>query len=161
ILLLADLIRAHGFGASDVARIDVAMASHSVEHGASIAMPSDAMGAQVSLAFSLGLRLVTGRSDLSAYADPAMWRDERIARVARVVHVEKDDARFAGASDRGCRVRVALADGRVLETHEDFPKGQPENALSRAELEEKFRSLASAVVTRETAERVLGLVDRL
>ena len=161
ILQLAELIREHRIGAGDVTRIDVAMATHSIEHGASIAAPTDAMSAQVSLAFSLALRLVRGSNDLSLYADPAMWRDPEIARVSGLVHAERDDARFAGGNDRGCHLRVALRDGRTLEKHEEFPKGQPENPLTRAELEDKFRALASPVVGPDPTERVVQMVERL
>ena len=160
ILQLAELIREHGFRAEDVARIDVSLATHSVEHGASIAAPRDAMGAQVSLAFSLAIRLIKGSNDLSLYADPTLWQHEDVARVSRTVHA-RHDPRFDGANDRGCHLTVTLRDGRTLEKHEEFPKGQPENPLTPAELEEKFRRLAGAVIPRgavdEVVQRVLAL----
>ena len=162
ILQLAALMDEHGITADDVARIDVSLATHSVEHGASIASPKDAMGAQVSLAFSLAIRLIKGSNDLSLYADPALWEDEAVARVSRTVHA-RHDARFDGGNDRGCDLTVTLRDGRTLEKHEEFPKGQPENPLTPAELEEKFRRLAGAVIPRravdDVVQRVLALDD--
>src|SRR6185436_15179227 len=64
IFQLAEIIEERKITADDVEWIDVWMATHSIEHGASIASPKDAIGAQVSLAFSLAIRLLKGSNDL-------------------------------------------------------------------------------------------------
>ncbi len=158
---IVEVIRDHAITPDDVERIDVWMATHSIEHGASISEPKDAMGAQVSLAFSLALRIVKGSNDMSLYADPAMWRDDAVLRVSRTVHAHNDDVRFVGANDRGCHMTVKLRDGRIIEKHEEFPKGQPENALTHAELVAKFRLLARPVIGDHQAEQIIGFVERL
>jgi len=161
IFQLEEAIAEHKISADDIERIDVWMATHSIEHGASISEPKDAMGAQVSLAFSLALRLLRGSNDLSLYADPKMWSDPDVLRVSRLVHAHNDDARFSGANDRGCHMTITLRDGRTIEKHEEYPKGQPENALSHAELEAKFRRLAGAVISQRAVDEVLTTVSVL
>jgi 2-methylcitrate dehydratase PrpD len=161
IFQLEEIIKEQRITADVIESIDVWMATHSIEHGASIAVPKDAMGAQVSLAFSLALRLLKGSNDLSLYADPALWRDPEIARVASAVHAHNDDTRFTGANDRGCHMTVKLRDGRTFERHEEYPKGQPENPLTHDELEEKFRRLAGSVIPRRAVEEVVRLTKAL
>ena len=56
-------------------------------------------------------------------------------------------------------VRVTLGDGRTIEAAQDRPKGDPENPLTPAELEEKFRSLATAGGI--AAPRIDALLDWL
>jgi len=147
--------------AGDIERIDVWMATHSIEHGASIAEPKDAMGAQVSLAFSLAIRLLRGSNDLSLYADAAMWHDPDVLRLIRTVHAHNDDTRFVGANDRGCHMTITLKGGRKIEKHEEYPKGQPENALTHAELVAKFRRLAGTVLKDHQMEQVVARVESL
>ena len=161
IFQLEEIVKERGITADDVEWIDVWMATHSIEHGASISVPKDAMGAQVSLAFSLAIRLLKGSNDLSLYADPALWRDPDVARVCRTVRAHNDDTRFVGANDRGCHMTVTLRDGRTIEKHEEYPKGQPENALTHDEIKDKFRRLAGAVVPRRAVDEVLRIVNRL
>ncbi len=161
IFQLEEIVKEHGVTADDIEWIDVWMATHSIEHGASISVPKDAMGAQVSLAFSLAIRLLKGSNDLSLYADPALWRDPEVARVCRTVRAHNDDTRFVGANDRGCHMTVSLRDGRTIEKHEEYPKGQPENALTHEEIKDKFRRLAGAVIPRRAVDEVLRMVNRL
>jgi 2-methylcitrate dehydratase PrpD len=160
IALLVAIIREHHITADDVERIDVGLATHSVEHGASIAAPRDAMGAQVSLAFSLAIRLLKGSNDLSLYADPAMWSDPDVLRVLSRVHAHRDD-HFAGGNDRGCSMTVKLRDGRTIERTEEFAKGQPENPLTRDELVEKFGRLAGAVIPKSAVGELVRMIDGL
>jgi len=56
---------------------------------------------------------------------------------------------------------VALRDGQVIEKHEEFPKGQPENALTHAEIVAKFQLLARPVIGDHQTEQVIAFVERL
>ena len=59
------------------------------------------------------------------------------------------------------RMEIRLSDGNVLSGGSDFPRGNPENPASTAELEEKFLSLVAPAFGVQTSERWLRLVDRL
>jgi len=157
---LVAIVHEHGITADDIERIDVALATHSVEHGASITAPRDAMGAQVSLAFSLAIRLLKGSNDLALYADPVLWSDGEVLRVLERVHAHRD-AHFSGGNDRGCRMTVTLRDGRTIEKSEEYAKGQPENPLTRDELVEKFERLAGAVIPARAVAEVVRMCDAL
>ena len=54
------------------------------------------------------------------------------------------------------RLTVTLRDGTVITRSADFPRGNPENPVSTAELEEKFLSLVGPVFGPVIAHRALG-----
>jgi 2-methylcitrate dehydratase PrpD len=56
------------------------------------------------------------------------------------------------------RVSVTLDDETVLGGAEDYPRGNPENPVSTALLEEKFTSLVSSRAGPDVARRALDAV---
>ena len=54
-----------------------------------------------------------------------------------------------------------LNDGRVLQAHVDYPKGDPENPASDEEIIAKFNSLAEPYVERDKREKIVEAVMRL
>lgn len=65
---------------------------------------------------------------------------------------------------RAARMRIAIADGRVLEHAARYRKGDPEAPLSDAELNDKFDELVAPVIGREPAARLrekLWQLDRI
>ena len=58
-------------------------------------------------------------------------------------------------------VEVLTTDGRTFSTRLDFPKGDPRNPLTDAEIEAKFRALAAPVITEEASGRLMDAVWNL
>ena len=56
---------------------------------------------------------------------------------------------------------VKTADGRSLRAELEFPKGDPENALSWDELKDKFRGLTSPLMASGQQEEIIAAVDSL
>ena len=157
---MARLMKDHHLTAGNVQAIDVFVTPRTVLHGGSIYEPADVLGAQFSIPFSLGLRLVKGRNELRDYMDPGMWRDPQILGVAKKV-VTKGDDRFVGPNVRGARLVATLTDGRVVETEVPYAKGEKENPITREEMAVKFRSLASMALGSERIDRIASLVDKI
>ena len=59
------------------------------------------------------------------------------------------------------RTTVTLTDGRVLSQEVDHPKGDPENPLTRAELEEKFKQLVAGTSYHGLATTLIERVNQL
>ncbi|MCW5853182.1 MAG: MmgE/PrpD family protein [Anaerolineae bacterium] len=59
------------------------------------------------------------------------------------------------------RLTLRLADGQVVSGGSDYPRGNPENPVSTAALEDKFRALVTPRLGADMAERALALVHRL
>jgi 2-methylcitrate dehydratase PrpD len=58
----------------------VGLIDWAVQHGASVTRPTDAISAQFSLAFSVGLLLTRGRNLPQDYLNPRLWTDPEILR---------------------------------------------------------------------------------
>jgi len=59
------------------------------------------------------------------------------------------------------RLTLTLADGMVLHGGSDYPRGNPENPVATAGLEEKFRSLVTPRYAGTLAERCIAFVKEL
>ena len=59
------------------------------------------------------------------------------------------------------RVRVSLRNGQTVTAEVDNPKGDPENPLTRAEAEAKFRGMLAGTPFAARAEALIQLVEGL
>ena len=159
--LLSELVQSHDFKAGDVERIDVGCrAEHSLTHVGAIYEPQDVLGAQFSMPVSLAIRVVKRSNDLKLYTDPSVWRDPEVLGLAHRVYLHADP-RLKGAKGLGVHLKVTLKDGRILEKEEKFQKGNLQNPLTQGELTDKYRRLASSVLSHERTEKVISAVRRL
>jgi 2-methylcitrate dehydratase len=58
-------------------------------------------------------------------------------------------------------VNITTADGRTLSKQLDYPKGDPRNPLSDAEIEEKFRALADGVLSAKGQDKLIDAIWNL
>jgi 2-methylcitrate dehydratase len=58
-------------------------------------------------------------------------------------------------------VNLSTKDGRSFSEQLDYPKGDPRNPLSDAEIEEKFRALAEGVLSRKAQDKLIGAIWNL
>lgn len=122
--------------------------------------PPNYFASKYSLPHAAAVLVVRGSTGHSAIDDSAL-SDPDIAALRQRVHVTEDPAMSAVAPRlRPARVTVTLKDGRqgthACESHQgDFNQPYPESAIR-----DKFRELASAVLTPEGVTRVEAAVDR-
>jgi len=98
--------------------------------------------AKLSTPYTVALAIVKGSA---GYADfnEANLDDDNIKLLTRKVSVVEDEnLTEQSPAVRGAKVTIYMKDGRAYETPCLFPKGEPENPLTEAELETKFRGLA-------------------
>src|SRR5467141_2112595 len=58
-------------------------------------------------------------------------------------------------------VNITTTDGRKLSKQLDYPKGDPRNPLSDAEIEEKFRALAEGVLSEKAQDKLIDAIWNL
>ena len=98
--------------------------------------------AKLSTPFAVALAIVKGSAGYADYNEENL-NDYRIQDITRKVKViEDEELTQQSPAVRGARVTIYMKDGREFEAPCMYPKGEPENPLSREELEEKFRGLA-------------------
>ena len=100
---------------------------------------------------SMAVGLVDGAAFPAQYTD-ARVADPEITRLRDRITATVDDAQEEGSGE----VSVVLKDGRELTEVVDHATGTPENPLSDAQLEDKFRALAARVLSETQVERALA-----
>jgi 2-methylcitrate dehydratase PrpD len=121
--------------------------------------PPNGYAAKFSLPYLVAVMLVKGRAGLAEFTDAAAG-DEAVLRVARRVRYELDKGidyprQFVGD------VEIGLADGRLIRTRQDRPRGGPDLPMARAEVEDKFRGNAGLALPAPAVERVIQAVAGL
>lgn len=100
-----------------------------------------ANSAKMSIPYSLAVALYTGKAGLDEYTDEYITNENILSITDRVSVNAVDELTELCPQKRVAIVNVKTSNGDYCE-RVDYPKGEPENPLSREELEEKFRGLA-------------------
>jgi len=116
--------RPTNFDARDVVEIRIGLPAWAVSHGAAIHPTTDAISAQFSLAFGIGLQLTTGRNAPEDYFDPARWTDPRVLAIADLVQPHAIEIP-AGDPNLSSRAEIVLRDGRPPRDYQPGFHGHP------------------------------------
>ncbi|MBZ5600936.1 MAG: MmgE/PrpD family protein [Acidobacteriia bacterium] len=122
------------------------------------ATPATAFEAKFSIPYTIATALVHGSVRLNAF-EPSRLADSKVRDLMRRVELRVDpelDSKFPG--QRAARVTIEMNNGRGFEHFQPTRKGDPDQPLSDAELNEKFLELAGGVIGVEEAR---GLLDEL
>jgi 2-methylcitrate dehydratase PrpD len=124
--------------------------------------PQTGLEGKFSMEYCLAAALLDGRVTLASFADDAVQRPQAQELLRRVEMVEAEDAPqgdppIAGAAT----VTLTLDDGSPLSRRVDIPKGDPRAPVTWEELAAKYRDCAAAVLSPETTERSLEIIDCL
>ena len=93
-----------------------------------------------------------------AQFEPARYNDAKLARFAAEQVETIVDTSLSGTQSV---VEAQLADGKTVSVRCDHPKGSPENPLSRAEIEEKFRTYGKGVLPAARIEEAIAAITKL
>jgi 2-methylcitrate dehydratase PrpD len=99
--------------------------------------PPNGYAAKFSIPYGIAAGLVLGHAGLAAFTD-AQVADERLRAIARKVRYVVDPQNPYPDQFTG-HVRIALADGSVVEERQPHFRGGSNEPLTRAEIVEKFR----------------------
>ena len=114
--------------------------------------------------FSIALALLHGRVDSEMYTDQNL-HDPKIQEIMKKVQFTQDpqlDADYAQSkSVMTSIVELTTSDGKTYTKKLNYAKGDPENLPTKEELQDKFTRLATKVVSKKTAEKIMDLVDGL
>jgi len=90
--------------------------------------------------------------------EPARYDDPVLRRAAKeLIEVRPDPA----LSGNVCTVDIEMTDGRTLSERCEHPRGSHENPLTRAQIEDKFRTYARGAISDSAANEVVATVGRL
>lgn len=124
------------------------------------ATPDTQYAAKFSLQFCTALALLTGDGGLDAFNKESLW-DEDIRKLMNRVKVSVDPEVNSQYPDKwGAIVEVKLTTGEWITKKTDFPKGDPENPVSKEDLLNKFKTLTkslSAEAQHVLSEKIMHL----
>lgn len=123
--------------------------------------PTCPYSAKFSLQYCVASALSRGHVNLQDFTPQAI-RDQKVRQLMARTSVDfTPEMEDRYPRQWPARLTVNLANGRVLSQKVDNPKGDPENPLTRAELEEKFRLLITGTGYEEIADVLIEGVNRL
>jgi len=158
---LLDIIQKESIAAADIAGVVVRTYDVAVNNRPHRVEPLTLFDAKMSIPFSLAVaahKRAVGEHDFTE----DLIGDPVLQDFAARVRVEAD-AQMSEAFPREwpADVLVTLRDGRAFERSIAYPKGEPEAPMSDAEVEAKFRDLASVAITDAAASAVIEAVRRI
>jgi 2-methylcitrate dehydratase PrpD len=139
---LLQLMRANKVTAEDIASVTAHVHQGAIDVLGPVTDPQTIHQSKFSMGFVLALAALHGRAALADFTDAALKDPATRAfhdKVKMVLDAEVDGAypkRWLG------RVTAVTKDGRTLEGRVSSPKGDPDNTLTRPELEDKAIRLA-------------------
>ena len=147
------------FGADDIASIVVHGSQVTVEHVGWPYKPQGLVSAQLNLPFCVATLLLEGDVFVDQFTDEVV-DDKRRIELSKKVSVVHDPAITArGANYRHMvRVEVHLKNGVKLEQTVEAPRGSENSFASEAEIVQKFKKLATHVVSDTKADEVVNVV---
>lgn len=163
-----DVVRAKAdLTPENVKSITVATNSEQIlSHIGSIREPTDILGAQFSLPFSMAMRLhhggigVRGGNGFWDYLNVDL-RDPALLKTARTVKCIVADVNSWSDVDKGAGIAVEMTDGRIIREIVPYSKGLPENPLTPAEVKEKFFSLVEKPLPKGRPQEIVDVVDHI
>jgi 2-methylcitrate dehydratase PrpD len=161
-----ELIEANGIHAEDIESIDARTFPITVDLCGRVQDPKTFSDAQFSLPFALAIAAIDGKVSIGQLSEKRL-KDPTVIALAKKVKGSAD-AEFAalgytGSDDlfQSAKVTIKTNEGKQYHTKVNLHKGSPQNPFSREELLEKFRSLASRVLSKSRVERIIELVANL
>jgi 2-methylcitrate dehydratase PrpD len=124
--------------------------------------PDSPLAARFSLPWSLATMIVTGTTAADAF-DPRGPNAEAVGSLAERVRVTASDSMTSARPERQiAQVEVTTLSGATHRAQVNMPRGEArESPLTDAELDAKFRRLATRSLRRPSAEKLLRRLRRL
>jgi 2-methylcitrate dehydratase PrpD len=142
----------------DIEKVDVGHSAFGVDHVGAMRHPENAVAAQFSCNTMLALALINGPPGEYDVTDAAV-ADPRVRALADKITMYVDPTaekeQFEGF---GAIVTVTLRSGQQYEERVRHSKGTPQNPLSLAELEAKFRNDLAPFAAPAKTEALLGII---
>jgi 2-methylcitrate dehydratase PrpD len=160
---LLELMRANGLKSGDIVSVTAHVHQGALDVLGPVTDPQTIHQSKFSMGFVLALIALYGRAGLADFSEKSLKNNEIRSfhdRVRMALDTEIDRAyprRWMG------RVTVKTRDGRELEQRITSPKGDPDNTLSRAELEDKALRLAAynGGASSDEMRRIIARIWRL
>jgi 2-methylcitrate dehydratase PrpD len=156
---LRHIMATQGLAAADIKRIEVGCGHMTYVHTAWPYRPAGVTAAQMNIFYGLAVTALHGEATAAFYAEEFLEDPAILGFIPRIAVAEDPELEAKGAAFRhACRM-VVHAKGGGRFRHEILNRrGSPENPVSTAEVEAKFRANVATCLPGREADRVVALV---
>ena len=154
------LRKSHALDWQDIEHVNVKTYSTALSV-CNIKTPKTGRQAEYTIQFGVPAALIFGDVSGDRFADHILW-DERVQHLMGRITVELDpelDREYP--EKRVAVVEIMTKNGKRLTHRQEFGKGEPENPMSRSELEDKFHRMASGAVNEEKRRQIIDFLTTL
>ena len=121
--------------------------------------PETEYAAKFSLQFCSALAILKGSAGLADFNESNLW-DSQIRGLLKKVNVGIDTKINDSYPEKwGSSVEVVLTNGEVISKETDFPKGDPENAVTSEELIEKFEHMTGQLAQKNKQRIIENILE--
>ena len=159
---LGAIMRDHALRADDIESVDTGLSPMTHVHCAWEYKAQGVTAAQMNLYYGLAVIALDGMAFTEQYRESRL-RDPRVLDfITRIsARVDPEIERMGAAFRHAARVGVRTRDGRTFETLLLDRRGSPENPLSPADIEYKFRHVVAPCTNETRARRIVEVVKTL
>jgi len=154
-----DIIKRYGVESDDIKEVLVGVYPIALDKVGGINYPKTPEEGKFSLTYCIASAILYKRVGIDEFTMDKINDDIFVDLINRIrVYIDEEcrDARL------GCsRVKIVTWDGREYISKVDKPRGYPENPLTKDELINKFRILASKTLDEEAINEIIYVVDNL
>ena len=157
ITAMFDLVEEHRVAAERVRKVRVSMSQTAYDLHGHFERYKSKFDALLSTHYAAAVILHDRELTLAQF-EPARYNDPKLKSFAADKVEVKPDASLTGVQ---AIVEAEMADGVTIKVRCDTPRGSPDNPLTQAQLEAKFRTYAKPRLSSARIEEVLDMVTRL
>ena len=157
ITAMFDLVESNEIPADKVKRVRIALSKTGNDMHGIFPRYKGKFEALLSTHYAAAVILHDRELTLSQF-EPARYNDPKLKSFAAEKVEVREDASLTGVQSI---VAAELVDGRTLELRCDTPRGSPENPLTRAQIEAKFRTYARERLPERRVEEIIAAVAQI
>ena len=161
---LKRIMRKHALAAEDIERVSAVVSTNTLEHCGWDFDPAASKGvlaAQMNLRYGLAVMALDGEATPAQYAESRIGSRDVAEFLPKIV-VRASEAYDADAALRlACTLEVRTRTGQTCSDETLYRPGGLEDPMSAEEIERKFMSLASEIVSAERAAQCMTHIKRL
>ena len=162
---LLDLREHQGIKAEDVEKATIGVLGAGFEVVAAPAEnkrnPKSVVDMQFSMPFGAAVALLYGQASLEEFTTEVGQRAEVKEMMSRVDCVTDPALDALYPQKWPAWAEVATTDGRTVRSQIEYPKGDPDNALSWQEMKDKFTTLSAPVISKERQGEIISAIEAL
>ena len=158
---VSKMIEAHIIKSEDIEKITVGQIPRDVRAVGNIVEPRDITSAQFSGRFGIALRLIKNGNQFKDYSEENLQDPEIISLAKRIEYVVDEELEKLPIDSIPTKVTIRLKDGTIYKERVDYAKGTIQNPMTKEELQDKFRGLASMVMSSNRVENIIQTIGEL